>query len=113
MGSKAKKVGGWRQWTEEEARVVLGELAQSGVSAAEYARAKGISTHRLAYWRKRLSDTGTPAFVAVTLPSGTAVQREQPIEIVVGGVVVRMAGEVAAERLASIVQALAKEASKC
>jgi transposase-like protein len=56
---------GWRQWTEQDAREALAELAGTGESIAEFARRRGVSRERVRYWRKRLADVA-PAFVAST-----------------------------------------------
>ena len=96
----------WRQWTEEEARAVLEELSGSGRSLVEFARSKQVSTRRLSYWKKRLGDTAPPpAFVSVVLPPEPPSSR---VEIVAGRVVVRVRDDVDAERLARIVEALAR-----
>jgi hypothetical protein len=96
----------WRQWTESEARAVLDELARSGGSLAEFARSKKVSTRRLSYWRKRLGDAGAPpAFVSVALPHESS---SSPVEIVSGRVVVRVRDDVDADRIARIVEALAR-----
>lgn len=107
MGSKARAADSrhWHQWTEAEAQSALEELSRWGGSLADFARSKGVSTSRLAYWKKRLGETRPPAFVSVALPVDTSSSRP-PLEILVGGVVVRAPDEVGAERIASIVQAL-------
>jgi hypothetical protein len=66
---------GWRQWSEEHARAVLDEFKQSDLTPTAFARAKGITTQRLAWWQRRLADTPAPsqpvAFVAVPVPEVT------------------------------------------
>ena len=86
--------GRWRRWTEEQARAALDELAQSGLSIAKFAETKGISTNRIAYWRKRLAESVSVSFVAVP-PATTRSRAQAPaspgIEIVVwDGVAVRV-----------------------
>jgi hypothetical protein len=108
MANKSKTAGGrrWRQWTEQEARAALAELSASGASLAEFAQSKQVSTHRLAYWRKRLGEaTRPPAFVSVALPNELS---SSPVEIVSGRVIVRVRDDVDAERIAGIVEALAR-----
>ena len=114
MGTNSRTVDGrrWRQWTEEEARTALEEFSRSGVSLSEFARSKGVSVHRLVYWRKRLGPARPPAFVAVTLPHG-ASSPGPPLEILVGGVVVRVPDDVDAERVAGIVRALTRRVEGC
>ncbi|MGH7344520.1 MAG: IS66 family insertion sequence element accessory protein TnpA [Candidatus Rokuibacteriota bacterium] len=113
MGTKSRTVDGkrWRQWTAEEAQTALEELARSGTSLREFARSKGVSAHRFGYWRKRLAQARPPAFVAVTLPSTTSPRG--PIEIVVGGVTVRVPDDGDTERVAGLVKALVRGFSGC
>ncbi len=96
----------WRQWTEQQARAALAELAASGESAAGFARRKGVSSQRLAYWRGRLARPASTEFVAVEL-AGDSLARW--MEIVVGGVVVRVREELDAERVAQLVRALGRQ----
>jgi hypothetical protein len=91
----------WRQWTECEARRELEELASTGESAAGFARRKGISPHRVAYWQKRLSEG--PRFVAVEVESAV---RPSQIEISVGAVVLRVREGLDVEHVARLVDAL-------
>lgn len=103
----------WKQWSEGEARAALEELARSGESASDFARSRGFSTQRIAYWRKRLAGAAvsTPAFVSVAIPPVSALRA--PIEIVVGDVLVRVREEVDVEQLARIVDALARRERGC
>jgi hypothetical protein len=110
MGRKRSVVGGWRQWREPEAREALEELASSGESAASFARRRGVSTQRLAYWKKRLAAGTAPKFVAVTLRP-TAAPRW--IEICAGGVVVRIPEEVDEDRVARLVEAIGRRMGAC
>jgi hypothetical protein len=95
----------WRQWTEQEAREALEELASSGESTASFARGKGVSTQRLAYWRKRLGRVAVPAFVAVELPTGSS---RTCIEIAAAGVVVRVREDLDVEHVARLAEAIAR-----
>ena len=68
-----------KRWTEPEARQVLGEWRASGLSAAAFARQKGISAMRLPYWSQRLgSSAGSEVnFVAVPVSeAASAVELE-------------------------------------
>jgi hypothetical protein len=99
------EAGLWEQWTEAEARAALEEFAASGESAAGFARRKGISAGRMAYWRKRLSAGATPAFVPVTVPS---VSSPRWLEIRSAGVVVRVREDLDVEHVARLVEALGR-----
>jgi hypothetical protein len=108
------KFSGWHQWTEEEARAALAELAQSRQSVAEFAGCRGFSTARIRYWKKRLGVTAIPAFVPVGLPVATrATTVTRTIEILVGDVTVRVREDLDVEHVARIVEALADRARGC
>ena len=97
-----------KRWTEAEARAALGEWRASGLSAAAFARKRGISAMRLPYWEQRLAATpgGDVSFVAVPLTSTHAVELEHQ------GVTVRLRG-LGAEELAGLVVAIARRAREC
>src|SRR5207302_78157 len=91
-----------QRWTESEAREALAELEASGESVAGFARRKGVSAQRLAYWRKRLGQAVETRFVALELPT-TASAR---IEIAAAGVVVRVREDLDVEHVARLVEAI-------
>lgn len=74
------------RWTAEDAARELRAWAESGETAAEYARKRGLKTQRLLWWKKRLGDAGReerttfiPAIIrpaAVTLHAGGDVVLE-------------------------------------
>ena len=118
MKSKTKAGSGgrfWRQWSEAEARAHLEEFSRTAESAVGFARRKGISTRRLAYWKKRLaSATGgetKPAFVAVTMPATPRTPAE--IEIRVAGVVVIAHEGCDVDHVARVVEALGRRTRPC
>lgn len=100
---------GWKQWSEAEAREVLAAWRVSGVSAHAFARQRGVSPHRLSYWRQRLASEATVGFVPVLRPAAV----EARIEIVRAGVVVRVRELIDPERLARIVDALGRRSTSC
>jgi len=101
-----------QSWTRMMAR-----WRRSGQTVAVFCQANQISNPSFYQWRKRLAEakasrpkTGTPSFVPVTVvstaPSGPAA------EFVFGsGRVLRLFGEVSADRLAALAKAL--EAAGC
>jgi transposase-like protein len=99
----------WRQWSEAEARKALIELAESGESLEQFARKKGVSAQRVYYWRKRLAQAVTPAFVAVPV---TAAARAQ-IEIAFERVTVRVREDLDLARLADIIDVVARSGAGC
>ena len=96
----------WQQWTEAQARRALEELAASGESAASFARRRGGSSRRLAYWRKRLAAPAKTEFVAVALSTVSAAA----IEIAAGGVVVRVREDLDVDHVARLVEAIGRRA---
>jgi hypothetical protein len=82
---------------------------------AQFSRRKGVSGQRLAYWRKRLASTGptTPAFLSVALPVAPSPASAPRIEILVGGVTVRVREDLEAEKLADIIALMARGAAGC
>ena len=94
-----------RYWKEKQAREVREELATTGESVAGFARRKGISSKRIAYWRTRLGARAKPQFVAVTLPAGAP---PGSIELSAGGVVVRVREGLDVEHVARLVEAIGR-----
>lgn len=101
-----------QQWTEAEARAALRDFANSGLSTSAFARTRGISPQRLAYWRKRFAEAGPVAFVAVSLASATRAPsgtERAHIEIAYhDDVVLRVREDIDVEQLARIALALAR-----
>lgn len=114
-GALAARRSGWHQWTEDEARAALAELSRSGESEAAFARARGFSTQRIRYWKKRLgTTTAVPAFVPVRLSAlTTAATRPPTIEIISRDVTVRVREDLDVEHVARIVEALAGRGREC
>jgi hypothetical protein len=102
----AKRQG---RWGEREAREALAELAASGESVERFARRRRVSDQRIYYWKKRIADAAAPAFVGVSLPS----PRVDQIEIAADGVTIRVREDMAPERLAGIVDVLARLGRGC
>jgi transposase-like protein len=98
----------WQQWSEAEARGMLEELASSGDSMAKFARRKGVSRSRLAYWQRRLREVSAPEFVALALPPAAPAF----IEIVGEGFVVRVREERGAEEVARLAVAIGRLARR-
>jgi hypothetical protein len=113
--SFSDKTRHWQQWTESQAHAALSELATTGESVAQFARRKGISVQKIAYWKKRLGHGGKMQFVPVTLPASTAAgpaaTSEKWIEIATSGVVVRVREGLDIDQVARLVQAIARAVS--
>ena len=93
---------GWHHWKETEARAVLDEFERSGMTRSAFARQRGISLHRLDYWRRRLASAPSSAFVAVAVPDAA----HHHLEIEVGGVLLRVREDLDPARLARLIATL-------
>ena len=56
-----------KRWTEDEAKAVLDEWKQSGLSGAEFARQHDLVPQRLYWWRERLGESESATFLPVVL----------------------------------------------
>jgi hypothetical protein len=81
------------QWTEEDARRILGEWTASGLPLYPFARTRGITPQRLAWWRDRLTkgSAGPVLLAPARVTAGPVVLSTS------GGVVVRLPGGVTLE----------------
>jgi transposase-like protein len=116
MGGMSRTADGrrrWRRWTEDEARAILAEFAESGESEAGFARRKGVSSNRLVYWRRRVGEPPVPSFVQVRLPAPGTARADARIEVVVDDVSVRVREDIEIGRLAGLVRALSGRERRC
>lgn len=83
-----------RYWSEEDGRAALAAFEASGLTRVAFRRETGISTQRLAWWRRRLGTRAEPAgkieFVPVEVAPRVATGAEAAMEVVLGDVRVRM-----------------------
>ena len=117
-----ERTRGYRKWpTEVKARIVA-ESFGAGVRVVDVARRHGVLAHQLSDWRRQaregllaLSEDAVQgleaAFVPLTLEPAPAAASEPggsagAIAIEIGDVVLRVPGDVPAERAAALVRAL-------
>ena len=105
--------GGRRRWSEADKAAIVAESLQAGGRVGAVARRHGLMPQQLTAWRRavlhgRLGPTSggstlglVPLVVEAVAPASVAA-----IELEVGGVILRLAADVPAARLASIVAAL-------
>ena len=94
-------MGGARRWGEEKRREVLAAHRRSGVSLKAFAATVGVPYSTMVYWRQRGEVADPPRFVPVE------VAREGgPLEVVVGGAVVRVGADFDEAHLARVVRSL-------
>ena len=120
-----------RKWSAQEKAAIVAESLVEGAVVSEVARRHGLSPQQVFGWRSRLRDAvkgsapsseATPAFVpaivedeqpslaAPALPAAVAMGAggvdPAPIEIALGGVVVRVRGEADPRALTTVLKAL-------
>jgi transposase len=121
-----------RKWSAQEKAAIVAESLADGAVVSEVARRHGLSPQQLFGWRSRLRDAvkgsapssdATPAFVpaiveeeqpspaAPALPAVVAMGAAggvdpAPIEIALGGVIVRVRGEADLRALTTVLKAL-------
>ena len=120
-----------RKWSAQEKAAIVAESLAEGAVISEVARRHGLRPQQLFGWRARLHDAvkgsaplsdATPAFVsavvedeppspaAPVLPAVVAMGAAQvapaPIEIALGGVIVRVRGEADPRALTTVLKAL-------
>ena len=107
QAEKTRKVRA-KRWTEGEAREVVREWRESGLSAVAFAAQRRLSSTRLSYWEARLGQKSADdvSFVAVPLASLRAMELEHR------GVTVRL-GTASMEELAQLVVEIARRANGC
>ena len=118
-----------RKWSAQEKAAIVAESLAEGAVVSEVARRHGLSPQQVFGWRSRLRDAvkgsasdATPAFVpaivedeppspaAPALPAVVAMGASgvdpAPIEIALGGVIVRVRGEADPRALTTVLKAL-------
>ena len=118
-----------RDWTDEEKLAIVAQSCEDGVVISDVARRHGLRPQQLFTWRNefrrretaRLQCGGAPAFTPVMIahnrPAGTAAEAPAvaapvssagaaPIEIVLGGAIVRLHGAADAKMLAAVLRAV-------
>ena len=95
-----------KRWTRREARDAVERWRGSGQSAAAFAAQHDVSASRLSYWSKQLTLQAEPSaqFVAVALPAQPSAAAT--VEIVMGGLMLRVAEGADTRFIAQLVSAL-------
>jgi transposase len=123
-----RRTQGYRRWPDAVKARIVAESFQPGVRIVDVARRHELAPHQLSDWRRQarqgllalpaeaMEAVGTaavPAFVPVSVddevdaPPVAAHKPEGVVGIEIGdGVVVRVPGDVSAERVAALVHAL-------
>ena len=75
------------QWTEVEARSVLGAWKRSGLSVEAFARSRGLVPQRVHHWKKKLrydvaeDKSGALALLPVRVEARPDARRGEPITV--------------------------------
>ena len=118
-----RRTRGYRRWPDDVKARIVAESFQAGVRVAEVARRHGLASHQLSDWRRQarqglltlpaemmadILEDGEPAFVPLMVaPDEDKKVADGMITIELGdGVVMRVPGNVAEERVAALVRAL-------
>ena len=118
-----RRTRGYRRWPDDVKARIVAESLQPGVRVADVARRHGLASHQLSDWRRQarqglltlpaemmadIVEDGEPAFVPLMVaPDEDKKVADGMITIELGdGVVMRVPGNVAEERVAALVRAL-------
>lgn len=117
-----QRTRGYRKWPEEVKARIVAESFRAGVRVVDVARRHGVLAHQLSDWRRQARQglLALPedamggleaAFVPLTLEPDPAAASEPggsagAMTIEIGDVVLRVPGDVPAERAAALVRAL-------
>ncbi|MCE6967027.1 IS66-like element accessory protein TnpA [Cereibacter sphaeroides] len=117
-----RRTRGYRRWPDEVKARIVAESLQPGVRVADVARRHGVLAHQLSDWRRQarqgllaLPEEAVEgleaAFVPLTVEPAPTAASEQggpagAVTIEIGAVVLRVPGDVPAERAAALVRAL-------
>jgi transposase len=106
--SPARRV---RTWSREEKTRIVTETFAPGANVSAIARSHGLDPSQVYAWRRQALESGMVAPLAearmkpVKFTRFDAVSSDM-VEIIVGDVVVRAGGDVAADRLAAVIRAV-------
>ncbi|CAH2409275.1 conserved hypothetical protein [Mesorhizobium escarrei] len=106
--SPARRV---RTWSREEKTRIVTETFAPGANVSAIARSHGLDPSQVYAWRRKALESGMVAPLAearikpVKFARFDAVASDM-VEIIVGDVVVRAGGDVAADRLAAVIRAV-------
>lgn len=112
--SNEQKPRRWVQWSEAQAREVLDAFASSGMSLTAFAQSRGVSPHRITYWRDKLalpSPGPLPSFLPIRVTS--TQPRSAEIVLCVGELTLRMREDIELTRLVALVHALSARSPSC
>ena len=113
-GRVSRRGGGQRRWTEAEKARIVAESRVPGATVVGVAARHGISTWSLSRWRRCAREGSLPApkpggsaagFVAVVVEDAAA---DRPVTIEARGVVVRLPGDSAVDRIVGVAAGLGR-----
>lgn len=117
-----QRTRGYRKWPEEVKARIVAESFRAGVRVVDVARRHGVLAHQLSDWRRQarqgllalpedVLDGLEATFVPLTVEPDAGAASETggaagTISIEIGDIVLRVPGDVPAERVAALVRAL-------
>ncbi len=113
-GRVSRPGGGRRRWTEAEKVRIVAESRAPGATVAGVAARHGISSWSLSRWRRRAREGSLAApkpggsaagFVPVVVEDAAA---DRPVTIAARGVVVRLPGDSAVDRIVGVAAGLGR-----
>ena len=113
-GRVSRRGGGQRRWTEAEKARIVAESRVPGATVAGVAARHGISSWSLSRWRRRAREGSlaapkpggsAPGFVPVVVEDAAA---DRPVTIEARGVVVRLPGDSAVDRIVGVAAGLGR-----
>ena len=103
-----------RRWTAAERAVIVAESYEPGATVAGVARKHGIVASQLSTWRtaakRKSGEDSSPAFADISVMPDALPTAFDGIEIVVGGVIIRLPKSTTPKRVADIAHRLAQGA---
>ncbi|MGN6779357.1 transposase [Rhizobium sp.] len=102
-----------RDWSDEEKERLIAETLMPGANVSAIARAEGLDPSQLYGWRRKALSSGIVAPLTEAAKEEVKFARVEPaasstVEIVIGGVMVRVASDIEPDHLSKVLRAVRK-----
>ena len=101
-----------RHWSPQDARAALAAFARSGMTLTAFARSRGVSAQRIAFWKRRFdaeAPSPTPNFVPVALVSSP----KREVRLTCADFTLHLPEDIAPDRVAALAAALSRGLRAC